>query len=142
MVNDCTSIPHAAAMRGMPISEVETKMDDNSPSAGGDDKAPLPVDHDDAAAPSTSGDDGNGLPDRAALVAEIGRLARLVGFLRTENERLAAERHDFRLRLEMQQNQAPRPASQNATKPGVPKASHPTPLNPATPSEAPSKRRR
>lgn len=52
----------------------------------------------------TSTEPPQGSPDTIALIEEIGRLAKLVGFLKAENERLAAERHDFRLQLEQLQN--------------------------------------
>jgi hypothetical protein len=50
---------------------------------------------------------GNGgmAADPSRLIEEIGRLARLVGYLRAENERLAAERQDLLLRLRQLQQQ-------------------------------------
>lgn len=84
-------------------------MDESLPSADRDADAPVPIGDERATVGSTEAfHDANGVPDTAALIAEIGRLTRLVGFLRLENERLAAERHDFRLRLEMQPNQGRR----------------------------------
>lgn len=91
-------------------------MDNDLPSAVSDGRSPLPLDHDEASStPSSTSSHDADLPDKAALVAEIGRLAQLVGFLRIENERLAAERHDFRLRLEMQQGQNRRRPSEAKT---------------------------
>lgn len=85
-------------------------MDDDSSLASQEHHAFLPIDGEQGAtaASPVSSHDVDGLPDRAALIAEIGRLTQLVGFLRVENERLAAERHDFCLRLEMQPGQGRR----------------------------------
>jgi hypothetical protein len=52
--------------------------------------------------------------DPSRLIEEIGRLASLVGYLRAENERLAAERQDLLLRLRQLQQQEPPQNSRRA----------------------------
>jgi hypothetical protein len=56
------------------------------------------------------------LPDYSKLVEEIARLAKLVGFLKAENERLAAERHNLMLRLQQSEPASPQ---QNAAAGGA-----------------------